>query len=100
MGVVQLALGVRVSILKPLVCFFSAGSRNEYWNPKLKYSSTNCSVKLRVSSSATQDQIATSEQPKMSKVIDSHLHVWASPEEVTSHKVQNPFMLFVKHILV
>ncbi|KAL3511473.1 hypothetical protein ACH5RR_030874 [Cinchona calisaya] len=69
------AVSLRV---KPHSWYCSA--RNQNWRLlKLNSKSSKC---MRVSARIEKNQMATTDnQPSKSKVIDSHLHVWASPQE-------------------
>lgn len=73
---------MRLSSLKPLtVCFSVSVSRNDcgrrFLVPNLKPNSSFIRCNLR----GFAEMAATSGQESRAKVIDSHLHVWASPEE-------------------
>lgn len=78
----------RASSLKPLALGISVTvsrkgcERRRFLVPNLKRTASFSCVSSRDFS--VQSQMATSEQGKKrdGKVIDSHLHVWASPEEV------------------
>lgn len=92
---------MRVSSLKPLalgnsVTVSRKGCERRFLVPNLKRTSSFCVVSSRDFS--VRNQMATSEQGKKreGKVIDSHLHVWASPEEVNLSDVQKEFLFNAK----
>ncbi|KAG9136836.1 hypothetical protein Leryth_004575 [Lithospermum erythrorhizon] len=71
-------MAMRVSSLRPLSCIYGV-SRNNYLSDKL-----NLIPKIHnyfKSRTIFAQQMDIEHSPKTSKVIDSHLHVWASPEE-------------------
>lgn len=95
-------MAVRVSSVKPLALGISVTvsrngcERRRFLVPNLKRTSSFCVVSSRDFS--VRNQMATSEQGKKrdGKVIDSHLHVWASPEEVNLSDVQKEFLFNAK----
>lgn len=92
----MVAAAVRVNSLKPLTCTpFPSSSFNWPWSfvsiPR-KHSRLR-PLLSQISAIEGKPQI-------MTKVIDSHLHVWASPQEVntTNSKTPQDFLLFLKKI--
>nr|GMD50997.1 2-pyrone-4,6-dicarbaxylate hydrolase-like isoform X3 [Ipomoea batatas] len=66
-------MAVRVNALKPLGCnWLPFSTQSSKWK---KISVANSRLKVQAS------QMATNSSESSSKVIDSHLHVWASPQE-------------------